>query len=141
MSTPPVSLFAYGTLQLPDVLHAVVGRRWQGEPALLVGYSRYRVRGKPYPAIVAEPAGNVAGLLYGGVAAEELALLDSYEGELYERLTVNVRVGGAANPAVVYVLGEQHRSLLSGDAWDLGEFAREHLTGYLQRIALTRRAP
>lgn len=141
MSAAAVSLFAYGTLQLPDVLQAVVGRRWQGEPALLVGYGRYRVRGKPYPAVIAEPAGNVAGLLYEGVGAEELALLDSYEGELYERRTVNVRVGRDAHPAVVYVLGERHRSLLSSEAWELGEFEREHLAAYLQRIALTRRAP
>lgn len=141
MSTAPVSLFAYGTLQLPDVLHAVVGQRWPGEPALLVGYGRYRLRGKPYPAIVAEPAGNVAGLLYGGVGTEELALLDSYEGELYERRTVTVRVGGATHSALVYVLGEQHRSLLSSEAWELGAFEREHLAEYLQRIALTRRAP
>jgi gamma-glutamylcyclotransferase (GGCT)/AIG2-like uncharacterized protein YtfP len=141
MSAAPISLFAYGTLQLPDVLQAVVGQRWRGEPALLVGYGRYRVRGKPYPAVIAEPAGNVAGLLYEGIGDEELALLDSYEGELYERRTVSVRAGGDACPAVVYVLGEQHRSLLSSEGWELGEFEREHLAGYLQRIALTRRAP
>ena len=40
-----------------------------------------------------------------------------------------------------HVLGEQHRSLLSSDAWELGEFEREHLAEYLQRIAATRRAP
>jgi gamma-glutamylcyclotransferase (GGCT)/AIG2-like uncharacterized protein YtfP len=141
MSVPPVSLFAYGTLQLMEVLHAVVGQRWQGQPALLVGYARYRVRGKPYPAIVAEPMAQVPGLLYRGVAAEELAWLDTYEGELYERRTVDVQVGAAAHPAVVYVLGEQHRSLLSKDAWELAEFEREHLAEYLQRIAVTRRAP
>ena len=141
MSTPPVNLFAYGTLQLPDVLHAVVGQRWQGDAALLVGYARYRLRGKPYPAIVAEPTGNVTGLLYAGVGAEELALLDSYEGELYERRTVNVRVGGDAQPALVYVLGARHYSLLCGEAWELGEFERESLAAYLPGIALTRRAP
>ena len=141
MSAPPVSLFAYGTLQLPDVLQAVVGQRWQGEPALLAGYARYRVRGKPYPAVVSEASGNVAGLLYSGIGAAELALLDSYEGELYERRDVSVRVGGDARPAVVYVLGEQYRLLLSSDAWELGEFEREHLAEYLQRIARTRRAP
>jgi gamma-glutamylcyclotransferase (GGCT)/AIG2-like uncharacterized protein YtfP len=137
----PVSLFAYGTLQLPDVLHAVVGQRWQGEPALLIGYARYRVRGKPYPAIVAEPVAQVPGLLYGGVGAEELAQLDRYEGVLYERRTLEVQVGAGARPAVVYVLGEQHRSLLSSDAWELGDFEREQLAAYLQRIALTRCAP
>jgi gamma-glutamylcyclotransferase (GGCT)/AIG2-like uncharacterized protein YtfP len=141
MSTAPVSLFAYGTLQLADVLHAVVGQRWQGEPALLVGYGRYRLRGKPYPAIIAEPAGNVAGLLYAGVGVAELALLDSYEGDLYERRTVKVRLGGHTHSALVYVLGEQHRSLLSSEAWELGAFEREHLAEYLERIMLTRRAP
>ena len=134
-------LFAYGTLQLPDILEAVLGLRWQGAPALLPGYARYRVRGKPYPAIVPEPGGNVAGLLYPGVRAAELEHLDRYEGELYERHALSVRVDGATRAAVAYVLGEQHRALLSNESWELGAFEREHLTEYLRTISGTRRAP
>ena len=134
-------LFAYGTLQLPEVLQAVLGLRWQGAPALLPGYARYRVRGKPYPAIVPEPGGNVAGLVYSGVGATELEQLDHYEGELYERRTLSVRAGGATLAAVTYVLGDQHRALLSNESWELGAFEREHLHDYLRSISLTRRAP
>src|SRR3954470_393084 len=108
-------LFAYGTLQLPEILEAVVAGRWQGTPALLQGYARYRLRGKPYPAIVPEPGGNVAGLVYPGVGAAELEQLDRYEGDLYERHTLGVRAGGAALRALTYVLRAQHRALLSNE--------------------------
>jgi gamma-glutamylcyclotransferase (GGCT)/AIG2-like uncharacterized protein YtfP len=134
-------LFAYGTLQLPDVLEAVLGLRWQGTPALLLDFARYRVRGKPYPAIVPEPGGNVAGLVYSGVGPAELDQLDRYEGELYERRTLSVRSGGATLAAVSYVLAEPQRALLSNESWELGAFEREHLQDYLLRISLTRRAP
>jgi len=134
-------LFAYGTLQLPLILQAVVGGHWPGTPALLQGYARYRVRGKPYPAIVPEPGGNVAGLVYPGVGANEIEQLDRYEGDLYERQTLDVRAGGATLQALTYVLREQHRALLSNESWELGAFEREHLSNYLLEISVTRRAP
>jgi gamma-glutamylcyclotransferase (GGCT)/AIG2-like uncharacterized protein YtfP len=134
-------LFAYGTLQLPVILEAIVGGHWQGRPALLQGYARYRVRGKPYPAIVAEPGGNVAGLLYQGVGATEIEQLDRYEGDLYERHELDVRVDGATLRALTYVLRAPHRALLSNESWELDAFEREHLTSYLQGISVTRRAP
>jgi gamma-glutamylcyclotransferase (GGCT)/AIG2-like uncharacterized protein YtfP len=137
----PVQLFVYGTLQLPDVLQAVVGARWHGRAALLEGYARYRVDGKPYPAIVSEAAASVSGLLYGDVGALELELLDRYEGELYERRTLSVRAGGSTLSAVGYVLGDRHRSLLSTEQWELAAFERDHLADYLERISVTRRAP
>lgn len=144
-SAPPVSsrlqLFVYGTLQLPDILHAVVGERWHGSAAVLEGYARYRVRGKPYPAIIAEPAGSVLGLLYTEVSAPAIERLDRYEGELYERRTFTVRVGSSPVAAVGYVLGHRHRSLLSTEGWDLAAFERDELGQYLQRIAATHRAP
>jgi gamma-glutamylcyclotransferase (GGCT)/AIG2-like uncharacterized protein YtfP len=134
-------LFAYGTLQVPDILQAVVGQRWQGEPAVLSGYACYRVSNKPYPAIVVDPAGAVAGVLYSGVSTRDLERLDSYEGELYERRELSVRAGGTLLGAAAYVLGERHRSILSTEAWELAAFEREHLAAYLTRIAVTRRAP
>jgi gamma-glutamylcyclotransferase (GGCT)/AIG2-like uncharacterized protein YtfP len=134
-------LFTYGTLQLPDVLQAVLGQRWSGEAALLPGYARYRVAGKPYPAIVAEPSACVAGILYSSLGEPELEQLDQYEGELYERLALRVRVGGAERSAFSYVLRDEYRSLLSSEDWDLAAFERQHLASYLERIAGTRRAP
>jgi len=141
-ASPRLHLFAYGTLQLPDILHAVVGERWHGRAAVLDGYACYRIRGKPYPAIVVEPTGSVSGLLYSDVGAPELERLDRYEGELYERRTLGVRVDGTPLTAAVgYVLADRHRSLLSAQGWELAAFEREHLAEYLQRISLTLRAP
>jgi gamma-glutamylcyclotransferase (GGCT)/AIG2-like uncharacterized protein YtfP len=135
-----LQLFVYGTLQLPDILHAVVGERWHGRTALLEGYARYRMLGKPYPAIVADPTGSVLGLVYSGVSAPALESLDRYEGELYERRTLSVRVGSSILTAVSYVLGDRHRSLLLAEDWDLAGFER-HLADYQQRISVTHRAP
>lgn len=134
-------LFAYGTLQLPEILAQVVGRSWPGSPAELLGYRRYLLQGKPYPAIVAEAGARVVGLLYPSVGPSELELLDDYEGELYERRLVTVQLGELTAPAFVYVLGEPGLEQLAAGEWDLERFAREHLPGFLAHVSMTRRAP
>jgi gamma-glutamylcyclotransferase (GGCT)/AIG2-like uncharacterized protein YtfP len=139
MSAP--GLFAYGTLQLPEILAQVVGRSWPGSRAELVGYRRYPLRGKPYPAIVEEESARVVGLLYPGVSPLELDLLDRYEGELYERRLVTVNVGPLPEPAFVYVLGKRNAEQLAAGEWDLGRFARDQLPSYLAQVSVTRRAP
>jgi gamma-glutamylcyclotransferase (GGCT)/AIG2-like uncharacterized protein YtfP len=134
-------LFAYGTLQLPEILAQVVGRSWPGSRAELRGYRRFLLRGKPYPAVVAEPGARVPGLLYPGVSPSELELLDDYEGELYERRLVTVQLGQLTAPAFVYVLGQPGLEQLAAGDWDLEKFAREHLSAYLAQVSMTRRAP
>ncbi|MEY2934796.1 MAG: hypothetical protein RL033_5545 [Pseudomonadota bacterium] len=134
-------LFAYGTLQLPEVLQAVIGQRREGVPALLSGYRRFCVPGKPYPAMVVDARSSVPGLLYDDLSAAELELLDYYEGELYERHELLVRVQSAQIPAMSYVLSAAHGALVTEEPWDLQAFEREHLTSYLQRLGHTRRAP
>jgi gamma-glutamylcyclotransferase (GGCT)/AIG2-like uncharacterized protein YtfP len=134
-------LFAYGTLQLPEVLQAVIGQRREGVPALLSGYRRFCVPGKPYPAMVVDGASSVPGLLYDGLSAAELELLDYYEGELYERHELLVQVQSAQLPAMSYVLGSAHGALVTEEPWNLQAFEREHLARYLQRLGHTRRAP
>lgn len=134
-------LFAYGTLQIAEVLQAVIGQRRDGVPALLPGYRRFCVPGKPYPAMVVDRASSVSGLLYDGLSAAELALLDYYEGELYERQELLVRVQSAQVPALSYVLSRAHGALVTEEPWDLQAFEREHLASYLQRLGHPRRAP
>lgn len=138
---PTFRLFAYGTLQVPEVLQAVIGGQRRGEPALLNGFRRFCVPGKPYPAIVADVSSAVPGLLYEGLSAADLELLDYYEGELYERRELPVKVQSSELVAKCYVLGEAHATLIVDAAWDLREFEREHLASYLQRLEHTRRAP
>ena len=135
------NFYAYGTLQEPSILERIVGRSLVGVVAVLENHARFGLINKVYPAIVAEPGGHVSGLLYAGVTAHELARLDEYEGPLYERRELSVICSGTAASAFTYVLGERYRHLLSPDPWDFEKFRREHLSSYLERIALTSRAP
>jgi len=136
-----ICLFTYGTLQNAAVFAAVVGRSWPSSPARLLGYARYRVNDKPYPAIVSEPGAEVHGSLYEGVTQAELEQLDDYEGALYERRSLRVWVGTQALEAFTYLLLLEHRGLLSAQGWELADFEREQLASYLNRISVTRRAP
>jgi hypothetical protein len=135
------ALYTYGTLQVPEVIALIVGRRLVGLPARLAGYSRFRIQDRVYPAIVPAPGGNVEGILYPGLELAELERLDHYEGEIYERCELNVLVAGESLPACTYVLRREHLHRLSGEPWDLAHFEREHLASYLARVALTSQAP
>ena len=103
-----VWLFAYGTLQKPEVQRAVFGRRVEGEPDALPGYRldwiEIREAGATtrYRNIVA--SGNadddVAGLVLA-VSEAELAMADAYEGPTnYRRIPVDLKSG---RQAFVYI--------------------------------------
>jgi gamma-glutamylcyclotransferase (GGCT)/AIG2-like uncharacterized protein YtfP len=135
------ALYTYGTLQVPDIIALIVGRRLVGQPARLLGYARYRILDRVYPAIVEATSGDVPGMLYAGLDAAELQRLDDYEGEIYERRELSVLVGAASVAACSYVLRPEHLHRLSSEPWDLADFEREHLQSYLARVSLTSRAP
>jgi gamma-glutamylcyclotransferase (GGCT)/AIG2-like uncharacterized protein YtfP len=134
-------LFAYGTLQIAEILVQLIGRPLPALHAVLVGYRCFRVSEKPYPAIIAEPGASVSGLLQTDVSPAELALLDRYEGDFYERRLVELQTAGGAVPGFAYVLRAAHREQLSGEEWDLARFRRDHLAHYLAEVARMQRAP
>jgi gamma-glutamylcyclotransferase (GGCT)/AIG2-like uncharacterized protein YtfP len=133
-------LFVYGTLEIPDVLHAVTGRDFPSRPALLEDYDRALLRGEVYPAIVMAPGRSTPGTLYSGVDAGAFERLDRFEGDPFER--IEVKVGILSRPqdtsellrAFVYVLAPSRRDLLSGQPWDRARFEREHLGDFLRSV-------
>jgi gamma-glutamylcyclotransferase (GGCT)/AIG2-like uncharacterized protein YtfP len=127
-------LYAYGTLQVPEVLELVIGRRVASRPGELEGYARYRLHNRVYPAIMERPGGRVTGLVYLGLDAREMECLDAYEGPLYERRTLTLRADGEQIEAITYVLGNEHRELMSKHPWDLEAFSRDHLADYLKLV-------
>jgi gamma-glutamylcyclotransferase (GGCT)/AIG2-like uncharacterized protein YtfP len=135
------ALYTYGTLQVGAIIAHIVGRQLAGVPARLTGYARFRVRDRVYPAIVEAAGGEVSGVLYAGLEDAELARLDFYEGDLYERREVSVGAGPMQRRAVTYVLRPEHRHELSEEAWDLQAFLRDHLADYLAIVAETSQAP
>jgi len=131
-----MNLFAYGTLCVPQVMRAVVGRELEGSPAILEQYRRRLISGCVFPGIIAAPGEEVAGTLFLDLDAATMARLDAYEASFYERRTVSVRVlGGPEDKLVsaeVYVLPASEAWRLSDDAWDEAVFIRDELPTYLQ---------
>jgi gamma-glutamylcyclotransferase (GGCT)/AIG2-like uncharacterized protein YtfP len=101
-------LFAYGTLQRPEVQSAELGRRLTGVPDSLSGFRLAELAiedagevarngGPTYPVLRPDAAatGAVAGTLYR-LSRDELARADRYEGGDYIRVTVTLDSGTRA---------------------------------------------
>jgi gamma-glutamylcyclotransferase (GGCT)/AIG2-like uncharacterized protein YtfP len=118
-------LFVYGTLLLAAVIEALIGRVPPRVPATLPGYRRYRVIGEVFPAIAAEPAARVDGLVYRGLDQAEWGILDAFESSIYTRVRVEVRTApGTAMTADAYVIADDQAGLLQrAPAWSPEEFA------------------
>lgn len=129
------SLFAYGTLQLPEVLQAVVGRDFPGQNARLQGYACYALRGQVYPGIRPWPGAVTAGILYGGLDEAAWRLLDAYEDAIYRREVLTVLADdGRHHAAAVYVVQAAFYGCLSGQPWSMTAFRRRHLQRYLAEL-------
>ncbi len=128
-------LFVYGTLMIPAVMRAVIGRLPRCAPAVLPGYRRFRLRGRGYPAVVRDAEGQVHGLLCQDLRPRELARLDRYEDRFYRRRRVVVRdAAGHARTAWCYVLPESARVRLSPRPWRREAFERTALRRYLRHL-------
>ena len=123
-------LFVYGTLMdgvfLSRLLfEAGLERELLLEPARLNGWRRGRVRGASYPGIeIFEDASTEGMLLFvsgagvsTGVDRAFLAILDDYEGELYERLDVSALTSRGIVPSQVYALKAEHQHILEDEDW------------------------
>ncbi|KAG9315189.1 hypothetical protein JVU11DRAFT_4317 [Chiua virens] len=106
------SAFFYGTLMHPKILKRVIGHdgyHLQISPALLLDYTRHKVKGEDYPGIVPYAQGrtmfdedldlqdrSVRGSLVTGLSAQDMRLLDTFEGNEYTREVVLVHPLGRA---------------------------------------------
>lgn len=116
-------LFAYGTLMCDEILAEVSGLQRSGIPAELCGYRRRSVVGASYPGIVPYAADRVDGLLYLALPESVWRRLDRFEGEMYVRQGVRVRLAdGGAAMAETYVVRPACRRRLASVDWDFTEF-------------------
>jgi gamma-glutamylcyclotransferase (GGCT)/AIG2-like uncharacterized protein YtfP len=123
--------FAYGTLEIPELMEALTGRHLPSTPAVLEGFTRCRVRGRAYPGIVAVADARTEGRLYSDIDTRLIRLLDRFEGDLYERRRVSVRARGQAIPAFAYVVRDSRRRRLHAEPWDRERFVAGHLPRFL----------
>ncbi|MCJ1401799.1 hypothetical protein MMC11_005016 [Xylographa trunciseda] len=115
-------------------------------PAVLQGYSRHKVRGCDYPAILPshtpsttlEESPSVRGTLVTGLSAANVYRLDIFEGDEYKRRKVSVELispssadgsgdfRGKAMEVETYVWVDDPKRLEEGE-WDFETFVREKL--------------
>jgi len=130
-----MNLFAYGTLMFPEIWERVVGGEFRHVPATVHGFSVYRAAGQLFPVMVA--AGehdSVAGIVIYDPTAAELATLDAYESEIYERIDVSaVLADGRIERAQAYLLPAAMRHLASREAWTADWFRREAMAAYMKQ--------
>ena len=134
------SLFCYGTLQIPAVIEAVVGRRFKGQAAALPGYAAFEVRGAEYPGIRTVPEHTTHGQVYYGLTLGELSILDRFEGPLYQRrrLVVHTR-DGRRRGVWAYVVKPARYQQLTTALWCPRNFRQRLFRRFMQRFVVDRR--
>ena len=114
-------LFAYGTLQFPEVLEALLDRVPEHRPAQAPGWRAARLRGLTYPGLT--PGGGPAnGVLMVGLVADEWRIFDAFEDAEYDLVRIDLADGV---PALAYRY--TRTDLIMAQDWSAEEFASRHL--------------
>lgn len=132
-----MDLFFYGTLMHPKILQRVIlsdVSELTIRPATLLSYSRHRVTGVDYPAVVPDDSQSVKGTLVKGLSPWAVKRLDVFEGDEYSRKSVKVMVEGQDLPveARTYVWSD-NPSRLDKAEWDFNDFVQEKLGRWVDR--------
>ncbi|KAK0671238.1 hypothetical protein QBC41DRAFT_386770 [Cercophora samala] len=95
-----LGLFAYGTLTIDAVMHALLDRV---PPSALTSAPGWRAAGLPdlpYPGLVAESTSDAPGRIYHDLTEPEWAILDAFENPKYDIARITLANGAEA---LVYV--------------------------------------
>ncbi|GLC34994.1 hypothetical protein PLESTM_000262800 [Pleodorina starrii] len=132
----PGNAFVYGTLMADEVVRVLIKRVPPSKPAALKGYTRYKVKGQVFPAIVPSTAeAKVEGKVLLDLSDKELEILDVYESEEYYRATVApVLEDGSETKADVYVWKDQYSHALNPVPWSYEEWRSNHLDAWVSRL-------
>lgn len=127
------TVFVYGTLLSEEIVKILLNRNPESHPATAMGYSRYRIKGRVYPAILPTlPSDELTGLVLCGLSDREFEILDEYEDEDYYRTKITAYNKDASEQieADIYVWKDSLRNMLYG-SWDYEEFRHQHLKEYM----------
>lgn len=132
-----LSLFTYGTLQFPKLMHAITGKQFQHESAVLHDYAAYQVLGEPYPALIPQAGTTTPGILYHNIDAQSFMRLDAYEDDIYQKCDLPVTLqNGVQVRASVYVTRPEFRHRVSKLNWDMRQFEKNCLNIYQKKFGL-----
>ncbi len=126
------NLFAYGTLMCEDDHGRRLGLSSAAPmPGILKGYSRWSVKGEPYPALIQDEKNLVEGVVYRNAPDSAWDRLDAFEGEMYERRLVRIDLDGVTTLlAMTYVVRPEFLDHLEKSGWDFAQFLRSGKAGF-----------
>lgn len=119
-------LFVYGTLQLPERLQALIGRVPFSVAAELSGFRCGLVARADFPGIVPCSDSITPGLLLAGLTLGELNSLDDYEGELYRRVSVQVKTAEGLLSSWVYQIVPWAHARVTHEPWTIEGYRTKH---------------
>ncbi|KAB1935303.1 gamma-glutamylcyclotransferase [Micromonospora sp. ALFpr18c] len=130
LAQAPQRLFVYGSLTFPGVLAVLLGRVPQLTPGAATGWRAAALRDRLFPGLVPAAGGGspqvVKGQVVAGLSAAEWAILDDFEGPLYDLRRLRLDDGTTAH---AYVCTAD--TLVLDTDWDRAAFAAGHLSSYL----------
>ncbi len=128
----PIALFAYGTLEIPEVMSSVAGRLFLQQPACIADHARYCLRQRVYPGLRYEAGSITHGTLYTGLDGKTLKRLDAFESDIYIRETHVVATrAGELTRAEVYLIPPRHYGELTHKPWNPAAFKQRSLRHFL----------
>ena len=90
---------------------------------MAVGFQRLRVRGEPYPALIAARGQTTTGCVYTGLTPTAWQRLDDFEGEYYDRQPIRVQTtNNQTMTACTYILRSEYAHILTDEEWDFERF-------------------
>lgn len=125
------NLFAYGSLQVPDVFFTVTGKLVPCALGVLENYQLCRIRNRSFPGIRPQPGAHCPGTLYFDLDAETFRRLDEFEDDFYERANQTIQVNGDTAQAETYTIKANYLDMLLNEPWNLEEFKSLHLVDFL----------
>ena len=128
-----MNIFAYGTLMISEVMYAVTNREFRFVDATLKDYARFTVKRESYPGIISVTGAVTQGTIYFDVDELSLELLDAFEGNLYQRVSIQAETKEKEIlNAETYAIKSKFKSCLSSKEWDVKEFTQKHLEAFLE---------
>lgn len=124
-------IFTYGSLMFDPVWRKLVKGNYPATKGVLFNYARRCVKEEDYPVIF-KANEKVKGVVYYDVSDEDTKTLDDFEGEFYERITVDIVTNTQTIQAEVYVLKEAYFSIIDDTPWSEEAFEKEGMRRFLE---------
>ena len=131
-----MKLFVYGTLQFPEIIHALLGSNPEMEPAKAIGYRAAKLKDRLFPGLVKEKDSMTDGFVLD-LKEKQYEIIAEWEDEKYiehffESTEIEVKTAKSNKHVRAFLWNEP--KIVLRENWNKEEFYRESLEIYIDRI-------